>query len=70
MLLARLVLAAQARAPAGAEAWPPRPQPTRRRPTIMQTQTSKSDLLSFAGLMVTLVVTNVWFAIQVLTYAT
>jgi hypothetical protein len=31
---------------------------------------SKTDLLSLTGLMVTLLVTNVWFVIQVLTYAT
>jgi hypothetical protein len=36
----------------------------------MQTMTSKTDLLSLAGLIITLVVTNVWFVIQVLTYAT
>ena len=35
----------------------------------MKNKTSKSDLLSFTGLMVVLVVTNVWFAVQVLTYA-
>jgi len=35
----------------------------------MRNETSKSDLLSFTGLMVTLVVTNIWFAVQVLTYA-
>ena len=36
----------------------------------MQNTTSKKDLLSLTGLMITLVVTNVWFVIQVLTYAT
>jgi hypothetical protein len=56
-------------APPPAEAWPPKNAAHPEETDHMRNETSKSDLLSFTGLMVTLVVTNIWFAVQVLTYA-